>query len=81
VGFKMLFADIYQVPIVVALSVVGSIVLISVIASMIRSRQVGGDSASAEPRVDESRTKRLAQDENPPARAGYTQSFNHEPHQ
>ena len=44
---KMLLADIYKVPIAVALSVVSGILLISVIASMIRPRQVEGDPASA----------------------------------
>ena len=40
VGAKMLLADIYKIPVSIALSVVASILLISVIGSMVRPRKV-----------------------------------------
>jgi tellurite resistance protein TerC len=39
IGAKMLLADIYRIPIVVALSVVAGILVISVVASLLRLRK------------------------------------------
>jgi tellurite resistance protein TerC len=47
VGVKMLLVDIYKVPIGVALGIVASILIISVVASMLWPPKVGGDSAAA----------------------------------
>ncbi len=40
IGAKMLLADIYKIPIVVALSVVAGILIVSVVASVVRPRKV-----------------------------------------
>ncbi len=40
IGVKMLFADIYTIPIVIALSVVAGILIMSVVASVLRPRRV-----------------------------------------
>jgi len=40
IGVKMLLADIYKIPIVIALSVVAAILVISVVASVVRLRKV-----------------------------------------
>ena len=40
IGAKMLVADIYKIPIVIALSVVAAILVISVVASVVRPRKV-----------------------------------------
>jgi tellurite resistance protein TerC len=40
IGAKMLLADIYRIPIVIALSVVAGILVISVVASLLRLRKV-----------------------------------------
>ncbi len=42
VGIKMLMADIYKLPIAVALGVVAGILLISIVASLLRPRQTDG---------------------------------------
>jgi len=48
VGVKMLFADIYQIPVGIALCVVTGILLISVIASTLRPRKVEAFPASGD---------------------------------
>lgn len=42
IGVKMLLADVYKIPIVIALSVVAGILVISVVASVVRPRKVDG---------------------------------------
>lgn len=42
IGIKMLLADVYKIPIVIALSVVAGILVISVVASVVRPRKVVG---------------------------------------
>lgn len=49
VGGKMLFADIYKIPIGIALGVVAGILLISVIASLVRPRKIEILPAAADP--------------------------------
>jgi TerC family integral membrane protein len=56
VGVKMLLADIYKMPIGIALSVVAGILFLSVVASLVRLRQVSRRPApAADPPVGHSR--------------------------
>ncbi|KPK99298.1 MAG: hypothetical protein AMJ91_08295, partial [candidate division Zixibacteria bacterium SM23_73_3] len=49
VGVKMLLVDVYKIPVAIALGVVASILLISVIASIIRPRKEGVIPTSTDP--------------------------------
>lgn len=49
VGVKMILADIYKIPVGIALGVVASILLISIIASIVRPRQADIVSVAANP--------------------------------
>ena len=49
VGAKMLLADVYKIPVGVALGVIASILLISVLASVIRPRQVQPEPVAIDP--------------------------------
>ena len=49
VGVKMLLVDVYKIPVAIALGVVASILLISVIASIIRPRKEGVVPTSTDP--------------------------------
>lgn len=53
VGAKMLLADIYEIPVGIALGVVASVLLLSVIASVIRPREVESVAAPADPQGEE----------------------------
>src|SRR3989338_10610315 len=53
VGAKMLLADIYEIPVGIALGVVASVLLLSVIASVIRPREVKSVAAPADPQGKE----------------------------
>src|SRR3972149_859264 len=53
VGAKMLLADIYEIPVGIALGVVASVLLLSVIASVIRPREVKSVAAPADPQGEE----------------------------
>jgi tellurite resistance protein TerC len=58
VGVKMLLANIYKIPIAIALSVVASILLISVIASIIRPRKEEVIPTSTDPKGEKTEPDR-----------------------
>lgn len=58
VGVKMLLANIYKIPIAIALSVVASILLISVIASIIRPRKEEVIPTSTDPKGEKTEPNR-----------------------
>jgi tellurite resistance protein TerC len=56
VGAKMVFADIYKVPIAVSLGVIAAILAVSIIASLLRARheeKQAGTIATVSPRLEE----------------------------
>jgi TerC family integral membrane protein len=53
VGVKMLLVDVYKMPIGIALSVLAGILLLSVLASLVRPRQMPHHPVPADPHADE----------------------------
>ena len=66
VGVKMLLADIYKIPVGIALGVVVGILLISVIASIVRPREVESVPTLADPQGEETEPKRAHQSKDAP---------------
>lgn len=48
IGFKMLLADIYKIPILIALGVAAGILVVSVVASVLRPRKSETTSVTSE---------------------------------
>ncbi|MFQ6081858.1 MAG: TerC family protein [Candidatus Aminicenantia bacterium] len=61
VGVKMLLADIYKIPVGIALGVIASILLISVIVSVVRPRKIEIVPAPADPPGEETNPNRAHQ--------------------
>ncbi|HZX13884.1 MAG TPA: TerC family protein [Thermodesulfobacteriota bacterium] len=61
VGIKMLLADLYKIPVGISLGVVAGFLLISVIASIIRPKQIESVSAAVNPPIEETKLKFIYQ--------------------
>ena len=61
VGIKMLLADLYKTPVGISLGVVAGFLLISVIASIIRPKQIESVSAAVNPPIEETKLKSIYQ--------------------
>ena len=61
VGIKMLLADLYKTPVGISLGVVAGFLLISVIASIIRPKQIESVSAAVNPPIEETKLKFIYQ--------------------
>jgi len=61
VGIKMLLADLYKIPVGISLGVVAGFLLISVIASIIRPKQIESVSAAVNPPIEETKLKSIYQ--------------------
>lgn len=64
VGLKMLLADIYKIPVGIALGVVAAILLIAIMASVFRPRKAETISVPADPPEKETKSSTLADEKN-----------------